>query len=91
MAEVYIEGLGNVQLEGNTPNAAEKEAIINALKTRNSWTTNWRTKTQSFTESTLNAFKSRDTSLAAGGMAGFASGARLGAMVEVLLLEFLVQ
>ena len=32
MAQVYIEGLGDVKLEGNTPNAAEKEAIINALK-----------------------------------------------------------
>ena len=81
MAEVYIEGLGNVQLEGNTPNAAEKEAIINALKKQETPEPQTEEqKTQSFTESTLNAFKSRDTSLAAGGMAGFASGARLGAM-----------
>ena len=85
MAQVYIEGLGDVKLEGNTPNAAEKEAIINALKKQETPKpqTEPQTeeqKTQSFTESALNAFKSRDTSLAAGGMAGFASGARLGAM-----------
>ena len=81
MAEVYIEGLGNVQLEGNTPNAAEKEALINALKKQEiSKPQTEEQKTQSFTESTLNAFKARDTSLAAGGLAGFASGARLGAM-----------
>ena len=81
MAEVYIDGLGDVQLEGNTPNAAEKEAIINALKKQETPEPQTEEqKTQSFTESTLNAFKSRDTSLAAGGMAGFASGARLGAM-----------
>ena len=81
MAEVYIDGLGDVQLEGNTPNAAEKEAIINALKKQETPEPQTEEqKTQSFTESTLNAFKARDTSLAAGGMAGFASGARLGAM-----------
>ena len=81
MAEVYIDGLGDVQLEGNTPNAAEKEAIINALKKQETPEPQTEEqKTQSFTESALNAFKSRDTSLAAGGMAGFASGARLGAM-----------
>ena len=63
MAEVYIDGLGDVQLEGNTPNAAEKEAIINALKKQETPEPQTEEqKTQSFTESALNAFKSRDTS-----------------------------
>ena len=84
MAQIYIEGLGNVNIKGNIPTPEEEKAIINQLQQENQILeqpiNTEEQKTQSFTESALNAFKARDTSLAAGGMAGFASGARLGAM-----------
>ncbi len=83
MAEVFIEGLGNVQLQGNIPNEQEKKAIINALEKNSSQNLEnniEEQKTKSFTDSTIDALKTRDTALAAGGMGGFATGARLGAM-----------
>jgi len=94
MSEIFVEGLGNINIEGNIPNEIEKKAILNQLQSQQKTDTLLNNeqpktapllgieeqKTQSFTESALNAFKTRDTSLAAGGMAGFASGARYGAM-----------
>jgi len=84
MAEIYIEGLGNVNIQGNTPTPEEEKAIANQLqqKTENieQPINTEKQKTQSFTQSAINALKSRETGLAAGGFGGFATGARFGAM-----------
>ena len=86
MAEIFVEGLGNVNIEGNTPTLEEQKSIIEQLKKKEpkeniAETQNTEEqKTKSFVEGTIDAFKPRDTALMAGGMGGFASGARLGAM-----------
>lgn len=86
MAEIFVEGLGNVNIEGNTPTLEEQQSIIEQLKKKEpkeniAETQNTEEqKTKSFVEGAIDAFKTRDTALMAGGMGGFASGARLGAM-----------
>lgn len=83
MSEIFVEGLGNVDIQGETPTVKEQQAIIDQLKKKQEPTESENTeqkKTKSFVESTMDAFKTRDTALMAGGMSGFASGARLGAM-----------
>ncbi len=84
MAQIYIEGLGNVNIQGNVPTPEEEKAIVNQLQQKNQVIeqpiNTEEQKTQSFTQSAINSLKSRDTALMAGGMGGFASGARLGAM-----------
>ena len=32
MAEIFVEGLGNVNIEGNTPTLEEQQSIIEQLK-----------------------------------------------------------
>ena len=84
MSEIFVEGLGNINIQGETPTVEEQQAIIDQLKKKQEPTESENTeqkKTKSFVESTMDAFKTRDTALMAGGMGGFASGARLGAMV----------
>ena len=84
MSEIFVEGLGNINIQGETPTVEEQQAIIDQLKKKQEPTELENTeqkKTKSFVESTMDAFKTRDTALMAGGMGGFASGARLGAMV----------
>jgi len=86
MAEIFVEGLGNINIQGDVPTPEEKEAIINQLKKKEPKEEIIETqgteekKTKSFVKNTIDAFKTRDTALMAGGMSGFASGARLGAM-----------
>jgi hypothetical protein len=84
MAQIYIEGLGNVNIQGNVPTPEEEKAIVNQLqqKTQNieQPINTEEQKTQSFTQSAINSLKSRETGLAAGGFGGFATGARFGAM-----------
>lgn len=86
MAEIFVEGLGNINIQGDVPTPEEKEAIINQLKKKEPKEEIIETqgteekKTKSFVKNTIDAFKTRDTALMAGGMGGFASGARLGAM-----------
>tara|TARA_R100001510_G_scaffold54941_1_gene58236 strand:+ start:1024 stop:3063 length:2040 start_codon:yes stop_codon:yes gene_type:complete len=83
MSEIFVEGLGNINIQGETPTVEEQQAIIDQLKKKQEPTESENTeqkKTKSFVESTMDAFKTRDTALMAGGMGGFASGARLGAM-----------
>lgn len=83
MSEIFVEGLGNINIQGETPTVEEQQAIIDQLKKKQEPTESENTeqkKTKSFVESTIDAFKTRDTALMAGGMGGFASGARLGAM-----------
>mgnify|MGYP003116509763 FL=1 len=83
MSEIFVEGLGNINIQGETPTVEEQQAIIDQLKKKQEPTESKNTeqkKTKSFVESTMDAFKTRDTALMAGGMGGFASGARLGAM-----------
>lgn len=83
MSEIFVEGLGNINIQGETPTVEEQQAIIDQLKKKQEPTELENTeqkKTKSFVESTMDAFKTRDTALMAGGMSGFASGARLGAM-----------
>lgn len=83
MAQIYIEGLGNVNIQGNVPTPEEEKAIANQLQQTTQNTEQpiniEEQKTQSFTESAVNALKSRETGLAAGGFGGFATGARFGA------------
>ena len=86
MAEIFVEGLGNVNIEGNTPTLEEQQSIIEQLKKKEPKENIVETqnteeqKTKSFVEGAIDAFKTRDTALMTGGMGGFASGARLGAM-----------
>lgn len=84
MAQIYIEGLGNVNIQGNVPTPEEEKAIANQLQQKTQDTeqpiNTEEQKTQSFTQSAINALKSRETGLAAGGFGGFATGARFGAM-----------
>jgi len=86
MAEIFVEGLGNVQIQGDVPNEQEKKSILNQLQSQQKTEdieqpiNTEEQKTQSFTQSAINALKSRETGLAAGGFGGFATGARFGAM-----------
>lgn len=85
MSEIFVEGLGNIQIQGSTPNEEEKKSILDQLKSKQNQSSEQKIdteeqKTKSFTQATIDAFKTRDTALAAGGLGGFASGARLGAM-----------
>lgn len=86
MAEIFVEGLGNVQIQGDVPNEQEKKSILNQLQSQQKTEdieqpiNTEEQKTQSFTQSAINALKSRETGLAAGGFGGFAAGARLGGM-----------
>ena len=86
MAEIFVEGLGNVNIEGNTPTLEEQQSIIEQLKKKEPKENIVETqnteeqKTKSFVEGAIDAFKTRDTALMTGGMGGFASGARLGAV-----------
>ena len=96
MAEIFIEGLGNVQIQGESPNEKEENAIINALKEKETseiqtpeiQTPEIQTpeiQTQSFIQNTANAFGKRDTALASGGLAGFATGARYGGQAGAMV------
>lgn len=84
MAQIYIEGLGNVNIQGNVPTPEEEKAIVNQLQQKTQDIeqpiNTEEQKTQSFTQSAINSLKSRETGLAAGGFGGFATGARFGAM-----------
>ena len=40
MATIFVEGLGDVQIQGNIPNAEEQEAIAKALGQETQQTTN---------------------------------------------------
>ena len=86
MSEIFVQGLGNVNIQGEVPTDEEQKAILNQLKNvetekkQEEISTDEQQKTKSFMESTIDAFKTRDTALMAGGMGGFATGARLGAM-----------
>lgn len=35
MAEIFVEGLGNVSIKGNTPTLEEQQSIIEQLKKKN--------------------------------------------------------
>jgi len=84
MSQIFVEGLGTVNIQGEVPSEEEKKLITDQLKLRdqnNIQPSNVEEKkTESFIQNTVDAFKTRDTALAAGGLGGFASGARLGAM-----------
>ena len=84
MAQIYIEGLGNVNIQGNVPTPEEEKAILNQLQQKTQDIeqpiNTEEQKTQSFTQSAINSLKSRETGLAAGGFGGFATGARFSAM-----------
>jgi hypothetical protein len=83
MATIFVEGLGEVQIEGNVPNAEEQEAIAKALGQETQQITNVVEQQQdpNFAQSVGKGLTDRSTTLAAGGLAGFATGARTGGMV----------
>ena len=83
MATIFVEGLGDVQIQGNIPNAEEQEAIAKALGQETQQTTNVVEEQQdlNFLQSVGKGLTDRSTSLAAGGLAGFATGARTGGVV----------
>jgi len=77
MATIFVEGLGDVQIQGNIPNAEEQEAIAKALGQETQQTTNVVEEQQdlNFLQSVGKGLTDRSTSLAAGGLTGFATGA----------------
>ena len=34
MSEIFVEGLGNIQIQGSTPNEEEKKSILDQLKSK---------------------------------------------------------
>lgn len=83
MATIFVEGLGEVEIQGNIPNAEEQAAISKALGQETQQATNVVEEQQdpNFLQSVGKGLTDRSTSLAAGGLAGFATGARAGGMV----------
>tara|TARA_R100001591_G_scaffold111593_1_gene123307 strand:- start:1382 stop:3409 length:2028 start_codon:yes stop_codon:yes gene_type:complete len=83
MATIFVEGLGEVEIQGNTPNAEEQQAIAKALGQETQQTTNVVEEQQdpNFLQSVGKGLTDRSTSLAAGGMAGFAKGATAGTLM----------
>ena len=68
MATIFVEGLGKVEIQGNTPNAEEQEAIAKALGQETQQTTNVVAQQQdpNFLQSVGKGLTDRSTSLAAG-------------------------